>query len=70
MTVAEIPATGVDGRGEGVLVEVWRERRFLEMGVAPERAHALATDPRIDLHEFERLVAKGCSPRLADEILS
>lgn len=49
-------------------VERWRLHRLLAMGLPHETALTTALSP-IDLHELERLIANGCPPALAVEIL-
>lgn len=51
-------------------VLAWRELRFLQMGVPTLLAGRLARDRRVDLHEFERMLARGCDPELAAAILA
>ena len=49
----------------------WRELCLLQMGVAPEHAHALALldTTHLDLHRFADLRQHGCPPELAERIL-
>jgi hypothetical protein len=50
-------------------VEAWRLEKLLEAGYAVETASALACEPRVDLHRAIDLVAAGCRPALAADIL-
>lgn len=46
-----------------------RYLRLLSAGADPESARQLAAATWIDLHETEALLAAGCAPKLAVEIL-
>jgi hypothetical protein len=47
----------------------WRRRMLGRAGFDPERAEALARDPRYDLHALIELTERGCPPPLAERIL-
>lgn len=49
-------------------VQCWRFEILVEAGYPPLVASALAAS-RVDLHLAARILAQGCSPRLAAEIL-
>lgn len=53
---------------ETARIEAWRLHRFIEMGAPVQLAEHLAVS-RVDLHEFERLLGRGCSPIRAARIL-
>lgn len=46
----------------------WRRERLLRLRVSPLLAE-LGAVGRVDLHELERLIARGCPPDTAVEIL-
>jgi hypothetical protein len=50
------------------LVVAWRELQFRRL-VDDEQAARLATVGHVDAREFAELLAKGCSPDLAEKIL-
>ena len=47
----------------------WRRRMLGRAGWNPDRAEALARDPRYDLHALIELTERGCPPPLAERIL-
>jgi hypothetical protein len=46
----------------------WRLRQLLRLGVSPLLAE-IAAPGRLDLHELERLIERGCPPDTAVEIM-
>ena len=54
---------------EAERVERWRAEELERAGFAPDTAQILAARSDVDLHEAARLVARGCPPDLAAEIL-
>jgi hypothetical protein len=48
----------------------WRRQQLSAAGFRLPLAHALARDPRVDLHALLALVDRGCSPELAARILA
>jgi hypothetical protein len=54
---------------EAERVERWRAEELERAGFAPDTAQILAGRSDIDLHAAARLVARGCPPDLAAEIL-
>jgi hypothetical protein len=48
----------------------WRRLELLRCGFSLELAARVAEDQRYDLRELIELVARGCSPALAAQILS
>lgn len=50
-------------------VEAWRSEQLLQAGYPPHIAAELALNPAVDLHLAVHLVAAGCEPRLAAQIL-
>jgi hypothetical protein len=55
-------------RADAVAVYLWRFQRSQAMGFASELADRIAMS-EVDLHELERLLSCGCSPRTAYRIL-
>lgn len=53
---------------EAERIEAWRLHCFLELRVPVELAEHLAAS-RVDLHEFKKLVDRGCPPVRAARIL-
>jgi hypothetical protein len=51
-------------------VLVWRRRQLTAAGFRQPLSHALALDPRVDLHVLLDLVDRGCPPELAARILA
>lgn len=45
----------------------WRTERLVALGYPLRRAFSLATS-RVDIHELERLIARGCPPETATRI--
>jgi hypothetical protein len=54
---------------ESERIERWRREELERAGYSPEQAAELASTPDVDLHEAIDLVARGCDPELALEIL-
>jgi len=54
---------------EAERVERWRAEELERAGFAPDTAQILAARSDIDLHVAARLVARGCPPDLAADIL-
>jgi len=50
-------------------VEAWRLKQLITAGYSVELAVAIAPRPDVDLHQALDLVARGCAPELAGEIL-
>ena len=65
----------IEAGSEGVVfseaerVIAWREARLLAGGFGFDDARGLAAELKVDLHEALALVAAGCPPRLAADIL-
>lgn len=57
-----------DATAEARRVELWRRRRFLELGFDKGQAQLLAMGG-IDWHEAERLVKRDCPVDLAFRLL-
>jgi hypothetical protein len=55
--------------GEGLQVAEWRRERFQTLGLDEAQAETLALSTA-DVHEFERLVAAGCPPATAFQIIA
>jgi hypothetical protein len=51
-------------------VLAWRRRQLAAAGFRQPLAHALARDPRVDLHVLLDLVDRGCPPELAARIFA
>jgi hypothetical protein len=51
-------------------VAEWRRWELLQCGFPPRLAARVAEDQRYDLRELLELVARGCAPALAVQILS
>ena len=66
MTVAEFETLA---EREAAEVVEWRFSQLTRSGYAPEDAIVLATRFDVDLHKAADLVARGCSPSLALQIL-
>ena len=62
--ITEVSASGVHAE----VVLIWRQDEFRRMGFADYAADLLAST-RIDLHEMEDLLKKGCAHDLAMQIL-
>jgi len=54
---------------EAEKIEAWRLHVLLRGGYPVELAEKLARRNDVDLHQAVELVAAGCAPRLASEIL-
>jgi hypothetical protein len=65
VTLDEYPA----GSTEAEKVEAWRLQTLIEAGCPITIAEQLATASNVDLHRTLDLLANGCSPELAAEIL-
>jgi hypothetical protein len=52
---------------EGLRLASWRTERLVALGYPLRRAVSLATS-RVDIHELERLIARGCPPDIATRI--
>lgn len=50
-------------------IESWRFNRLLSVGYPVELAEQIAVSIEVDLHDACDLLARGCSPELAAEIL-
>jgi hypothetical protein len=50
-------------------VEAWRLRVLIDAGYPVQIAERIAGDVDVDLHQAIRLLARGCKPELAAEIL-
>jgi hypothetical protein len=48
----------------------WRQDALLRAGFDPGTARALASDPRVNLHDVLTLVDRGCPPHLAARIVA
>ena len=48
----------------------WRRDQLAAAGFPLPAAARLAADPRYDVHALSDLVARGCSPALAERILA
>jgi hypothetical protein len=59
----------VNVRSELDQVEHWRAQELIRAGYPAEAAAKLAARHDIDLHHAADLVAQGCSPELALQIL-
>lgn len=57
-------AAGVDPRNP-LSVVLWRRAYALSLGFDVLSAATIAEERAIDLHELERLTARGCPPRTA-----
>jgi hypothetical protein len=55
---------------EARAVITWRRRQLAAAGFRQPLAHALARDPRVELHTLLDLVDRGCPPELAARILA
>ena len=64
-----MPTAEVNVRDELDQVESWRAQELERAGYSPEGAAALAARHDIDLHHAVELVARGCTPELALQIL-
>ena len=64
-----MPTAEVNVRDELDQVESWRAQELERAGYPPEGAAALAARHDIDLHHAVELVARGCTPELALQIL-
>jgi len=63
-----VTSTMVAQTGIHLQVQDWRKTEFMRLGFAEHDALALAVT-RIDTHDMERLLKKGCSHELAWRIL-
>ena len=54
---------------EQELVESWRATELERAGYSSQDAAELAARPDVDLHRAVELLARGCSPELALDIL-
>jgi hypothetical protein len=61
----EIPT----GQPEVDRVDAWRLRFLLDAGYPLHLAERMARDRDVDLHKAAKLLAQGCKPELAAEIL-
>ena len=52
---------------EGLRLASWRTERVVALGYPARRAVSLAT-LRVDIHELEHLIGKGCAPETAVRI--
>ena len=66
MTVAEL--ISLDGEEQTAVLE-WRFSQLAKSGYGTEDAMVLATHTDVDLHLASDLVARGCPPALALQIL-
>jgi hypothetical protein len=57
-------------QGPPLDVRSWLRCRLLEAGFEVDLAEAVAADSRYDVHALLDLVARGCPPRLAVQIVS
>ena len=55
---------------EARAIVAWRRQQLSASGFGLPLAHALARDPRVDLHALLDLVDRGCPPELAARILA
>jgi hypothetical protein len=55
------------GRDEAILVHAWRAEQLCRLGLSGAIADAFAS--AVDWHELADLVARGCPPALALEIV-
>jgi hypothetical protein len=51
-------------------IEAWRLRVLLDAGYPVQIAEHLAMSFEVDLHQAEELVRDGCTPELAEAILT
>lgn len=61
----ESPSVSEDER-----VDAWRIERFLQLGYPVDQAIELATVRRVDPHDVENLIRRGCPPATAVRILA
>lgn len=47
----------------------WRYLMLLDLGFVPDEAYTLIRNPRLNWHDAERLIQKGCPRDLAIRIL-
>ncbi len=59
----------IDRQNERAKVESWRLHVLMEAGYPLPLAEKLAAALDADLHDAVDLVARGCDPRIASEIL-
>lgn len=50
-------------------VFAWRLEQLVRVGLDPDLADICSRSMHIDVHDLARMVASGCPPRLAAEIL-
>jgi hypothetical protein len=55
---------------EGEAVELWRFECLIDAGYTEAQAETLALLKHVDLHQAVDMVAAGCDPDLAFDILS
>jgi hypothetical protein len=65
----ELDTNEIDWRrlDDDLTVLRWRRERLLALGYELSRATLLAVS-RVDIHELERLIGKGCPPETAVRI--
>ena len=56
-------------RGESSKVESWRLHVLMEAGYPLPLAERLAANEMVDLHRAVEMIASGCTPETAAEIL-
>lgn len=54
---------------EEARVNQWRYEQFLAMGFEDWAAEALSREWDLDIAEFRKLIARGCPPMIALQIL-
>jgi len=64
-----MPAAETEIRDETELVEAWRAEQLELAGYGAAAAAELATRHDVDLHVAVEMLAHGCSPELALQIL-
>jgi hypothetical protein len=64
-----MPTADLTAPTEQELVERWRAEELERAGYAPQDAAAIAARPEVDLHHAVELLAKGCPPQVALQIL-
>ena len=48
----------------------WRHKVFVDLGMTIQQARRLATTKAADLNQARRMIAAGCDPNIAFDILS
>jgi uncharacterized protein YfaT (DUF1175 family) len=64
-----VTAVDVGTRDEIERVEAWRQEELERAGFSPEAANELAQRHDVDLHAAVGLLARGCPPEIALQIL-